>query len=47
MPKVEEYREKLIETALEQDDEAMMAYLEEGEEPSIDTLKGLYKKRDH
>ena len=42
--KVEEYREKLIETALEQDDEAMMAYLEEGEEPSIDTLKACVRK---
>ncbi|MEC8299275.1 MAG: elongation factor G [Pseudomonadota bacterium] len=44
MPKVDEYREKLIETALEQDDEAMMAYLEEGEEPSIDTLKACIRK---
>ena len=44
MPKVEEYREKLIETALEQDDEAMMAYLEEGEEPSIDVLKACIRK---
>ena len=44
IPKVEEYREKLIETALEQDDEAMMAYLEEGEEPSIETLKACVRK---
>ena len=44
IPKVEEYREKLIETALEQDDEAMMAYLEDGEEPSIDTLKACVRK---
>ena len=44
IPKVEEYREKLIETALEQDDEAMMAYLEEGEEPSIDILKACIRK---
>ena len=44
MSKVEEYREKLIETALEQDDEAMMAYLEEGEEPSIDVLKACIRK---
>ena len=44
IPKVEEYREKLIETALEQDDDAMMAYLEEGEEPSIDTLKACVRK---
>ena len=42
--KVEEYREKLIETALEQDDEAMMLYLEEGEEPSVETLKACVRK---
>ncbi len=42
--KVEEYREKLIETALEQDDDAMMMYLEEGEEPDIDTLKACIRK---
>lgn len=42
--KVEEYREKLIETALEQDDEAMMMYLEEGEEPDLDTLKACIRK---
>ena len=35
--KVEEYREKLIETAVEQDDDAMEAYLE-GEEPSMETI---------
>ena len=44
IPKVEQYREKLIETALEQDDEAMMAYLEDGEEPSIDILKACIRK---
>ena len=38
---VEEYREKLIETALEQDDDLMGKYLE-GEEPSIDDHQGLY-----
>src|SRR5690606_6692985 len=32
------YREQLIETAVEQDDELMMAYME-GEEPSIEDLK--------
>ena len=42
--RVEEYREKLIETALEQDDEAMMMYLEEGEEPDLDTLKACIRK---
>jgi elongation factor G len=36
--KVEEYREKLIETAVEQDDDVMEKYLE-GEEPDIDTIK--------
>ncbi|MDB4837861.1 elongation factor G [Marinomonas sp.] len=35
---VEEYREKLVETAVEQDDDLMMAYME-GEEPSIDEIK--------
>lgn len=41
--KVEEYREKLIETAVEQDDEAMEAYLE-GNEPDMDTLKRCIRK---
>ena len=41
---VEEYREKMIETALEQDDEAMMAYLEDGEEPSEEVLKACIRK---
>jgi len=36
--KVAEYREMLIETAVEQDDDLMEAYLE-GEEPSIDDIK--------
>ena len=36
--KLEEYREALIETAVEQDDDLMEAYLE-GNEPSIDDLK--------
>jgi elongation factor G len=36
--KVEEYREKLIETAVEQDDDAMEKYLE-GEEPDMETIK--------
>ncbi|MEP2617456.1 MAG: elongation factor G [Marinomonas sp.] len=35
---VAEYREKLIETAVEQDDDLMMAYME-GEEPSIEDIK--------
>ncbi len=41
--KVEEYREQLIETAVEQDDDAMEAYLE-GEEPSIETIKACIRK---
>ena len=36
--KAAEYREQLIETAVEQDDDIMMAYME-GEEPSIEDLK--------
>ena len=40
---VEEYREQLIETALEQDDDAMEAYLE-GEEPDVETVKKLIRK---
>ncbi|MDF1530037.1 MAG: GTP-binding protein, partial [Sedimenticola sp.] len=36
--KVEEYREMLVETAVEQDDELMEKYLD-GEEPSIEDLK--------
>ena len=41
--KVEEYREKLIETALEQDDDLLEVYLE-GEEPSIDDIKRCVRK---
>jgi len=41
--KVEEYREKLIETALEQDDELLMMYLE-GEEPGLDDIKRCVRK---
>ncbi len=40
---VEEWREKLIEAVIDQDDDAMEAYLE-GEEPSIDTLKACLRK---
>ena len=36
---VEEYREKLIEMALEQDEDLMMTYLEEGEEPAMEDIK--------
>ncbi|GGZ09432.1 elongation factor G [Novosphingobium colocasiae] len=38
-----EYRLKLIELAVEQDDDAMEAYLE-GNEPDVDTLKKLIRK---
>ncbi len=38
-----EWRGKLIELAVEQDDEAMMAYLE-GQEPDVDTLRKLIRK---
>ncbi|TMV88721.1 elongation factor G [Thioclava sp. BHET1] len=38
-----EWRAKLIENAVEMDDEAMMAYLE-GEEPDVDTLRKLIRK---
>ncbi len=40
---VEEWREKLIETALEHDDEALGKYLE-GEEPDIETVKACVRK---
>ncbi len=39
----EEYRAKLVETAVEQDDEALEAYLA-GEEPSLETLKKCIRK---
>ena len=41
--KVEEYREQLIETVVEQDDDVMEAYLE-GEEPDLNTIKKLIRK---
>ncbi|MCW9031619.1 MAG: elongation factor G, partial [Gammaproteobacteria bacterium] len=40
---IEEWREKLIETAVEQDDDLMEKYLE-GEEPSIDDIKRCIRK---
>ncbi|MBT5922115.1 MAG: elongation factor G [Cellvibrionales bacterium] len=40
---VEEYREKLIETAVEQDDDLMMSYMD-GEEPAIDDIKKCIRK---
>ncbi len=41
--KAAEYREKMIETVVEQDDEVMEAYLE-GEMPDVATLKRLIRK---
>jgi len=41
--KVEEYREMLLDTALEQDDDLMEAYLE-GEEPSMEEIKRCIRK---
>lgn len=41
--KVEEWREKLIETALDQDDDLMEKYLE-GEEPSMEDIKKCIRK---
>ncbi|NMH58795.1 elongation factor G [Alteromonas ponticola] len=41
--KVNEYHEALVETAVEQDDELMMAYMD-GEEPSIEDLKRCIRK---
>ena len=40
---IEEYREKLIEMALEQDDELLMMYLD-GEEPEMDEIKRCIRK---
>ncbi|ASA55152.1 elongation factor G [Vibrio gazogenes] len=40
---VDEYREYLIETAVEQDDDLMMAYMD-GEEPSIEDIKRCIRK---
>ncbi len=41
--KVEEFRQEMVETALEQDDDAMEKYLE-GEETDIDTIKKCIRK---
>ncbi len=40
---LEQYREELVETAVEQDDELMEAYME-GEEPTIEQLKECIRK---
>jgi elongation factor G len=41
--KVEQYRADLIETAVEQDDELMMTYLD-GQEPTVDQIKECIRK---
>ncbi|WP_088330454.1 elongation factor G [Lacimicrobium sp. SS2-24] len=41
--KVNEYHEALVETAVEQDDDLMMAYMD-GEEPSLEDLKRCIRK---
>ncbi len=41
--KADEYREAMVETALEQDDDLMEAYLE-GEQPSVEDLKRCIRK---
>ena len=41
--KAQEWREKLIEVAVELDEDVLMAYLE-GEEPDVDTLKRLIRQ---
>ena len=43
LDKANEYREQMIETAVEQDDDLMEAYLE-GEEPSVEDLKRCIRK---
>ncbi|MBQ0720034.1 MAG: elongation factor G [Gammaproteobacteria bacterium] len=40
---VEEYREKLIEMAVEQDDDVMMTYMD-GEEPAMEDIKACIRK---
>jgi elongation factor G len=41
---IAQYRSELIDTALEQDDDAMMAYLDSGEEPSAQVLRACIRK---
>ena len=38
------YRSKMIEQIVEQDDELMMAYLEDGTEPSVEDMKRIIRK---
>jgi elongation factor G len=44
LTQVEQYRSALVDTAVEQDDEAMESYLETGEAPSIEILKRCIRK---
>jgi elongation factor G len=44
LTKIAEYRTQLVDTAVEQDDEAMEVYLETGEAPSIEILKRCIRK---
>jgi elongation factor G len=44
LTQIAEYRTQLVDTAVEQDDEAMEVYLETGEAPSIDILKRCIRK---
>jgi elongation factor G len=41
---IAQYRSELVDTALEQDEEAMEKYLETGEEPDADTLRACIRK---
>jgi elongation factor G len=41
---IEEYRAKLVESACEQDEEVLEAYLETGETPSVEVLKKCIRK---
>lgn len=43
LPQAKEYREKMIELAVEQDDDVMMAYLD-GQEPSVDEIRRCIRK---
>ncbi|MDB2407882.1 elongation factor G [Jannaschia sp.] len=40
----DEWREKMVEAAVEQDDDAMEAYLESGEAPDVPTMRKLLRK---
>ena len=44
LTKIAEYRTQLVDTAVEQDDEAMEVYLETGEAPTVEILKRCIRK---